>query len=445
MKHVAESLSKAESIDALSGSIWYPCTQMQDHEAMPPMPVVGAKGPYLELADGRKIIDVISSWWTKPFGHGQPQIKVALEAQLAKFEHVLLPGTSSEVVENVAHRLAQITAPLDKTFFASDGCCAVEIAMKMSLHVRMVQGENKRTRFLALENSYHGETLGALAVSDCDRFRQAYEPLLAPVTFLKGIPYVSGIDDPLWHDCAEAWQACQPQLEGVADDLTAIIIEPIMQGAGGMLIYSADFLKRLAAWAKAKGIHLICDEIASGFGRTGQMLAYQHSGIAPDFVCLSKAITGGYLPMSVTQTSSEIYDALYGHPFHRSFLHSNTFAGNPLAAACADAALQLLVEGRYDDKAAQMQSRMMCYLQEVADNTGQLTNLRGIGAMVAADLQSEAGERRGWAVYQEALKRGLLLRPLGNTLYWFPPIGLSSVVLHSIAEKTTAAINAVAR
>ncbi len=444
MAHVIENIKQSLLEDESSGSIWYPCTQMQDHEQMPPLPVVGAKGAYIELADGSKVIDVISSWWTKPFGHGQPEIKAALQRQLEQFEHVMLPGTSSEVVENVANRLAQIAAPLDKTFFASDGCCAVEIAMKMSLHVRMVQGQPKRTRFLALENSYHGETLGALAVSDCDRFRQAYETLLAPVTFLTGIPYVTGVDDPLWHNATDAWQACLPQLEEVAEDLTAIIVEPIMQGAGGMLIYSADFLRSLCVWAKDHGIHVICDEIASGFGRTGKMLAYQHTDITPDFVCLSKAITGGYLPMSVTQTSTEIYDVLYGHPFHRSFLHSNTFAGNPLAAACAGAALNLLVQGQYDVKAERMQSKLMGFLQGVADKTGQLSNLRGIGAMVAADLKVESGERRGWAVYQQALKQGLMLRPIGNTLYWFPPIGLSSVVLNSIAKKTEAAILAVA-
>lgn len=433
----ADAESKERKAD---GQIWYPCTQMQDLETCPPLQVASAKGPYIHLKDGRKIIDVISSWWSKPFGHGHPKIKAALQAQLDRFEHVLLPGTSSEVVERVVHRLADMAAPLNKTFFAGDGCCAVEIAMKMSLHVRMVSGESQRTHFMALENSYHGETLGALAASDCDRFRQAYESVLTPVTFLKDIPYVSGKDDPLWHDCGDLWPKFEQSLDVMADKLTAILVEPIIQGAGGMLIYSADFLKRLAAWAKAKGVHLICDEIVSGLGRTGKVFAYQHAGITPDFVCLSKALTGGFMPMSITQTTQDIYDALYGHPFDQSFVHSNTFAGNPLGAACADAALEMLIDDDYAGKAERMQTELMAFLQEVADETGQLHNLRGIGAMVAADLVAEPDQRKGWQVYQQALKHGLLLRPLGNTLYWFPPIGLSTIVLRSIADKTKASL-----
>ena len=444
--HSDHSEADHSEVDALSqseGAIWYPCTQMQDHEQCAPLPVASAKGAMIHLKDGRKIIDAISSWWTKPFGHGHPKIKAALEAQLQRFEHVMLPGTSSDVVERVAERLANIAAPLNKTFFAGDGCCAVEIAMKMSLHVRMVEGETHRTYFVALENSYHGETLGALAVSDCDRFRQAYESHLTPVTFLKEIPYVSGVEDPLWDDCSALWPNYEQQLDAVSDQLTAIIVEPIIQGAGGMLIYSADFLRRLAAWAKSKGVHLICDEIVSGLGRTGKLLAYQHAGITPDFMCLSKALTGGFMPMSITQTTDAIYDALYGQPFEKSFVHSNTFAGNPLGAACADAALTELIEGQYAQKAKDMQPQLMSLLQEVAEKTGQLNNLRGIGGMVAADLHAAPGERKGWAVYQEAQKLGLLLRPIGNTLYWFPPIGLSSIVLRSIAKKTEAAILSV--
>ena len=429
-----------------NSAVWHPCSQMSDYQTFPPLEIASAQGAYLTLKDGQKVIDIISSWWTKPLGHGHPHIKAALEKQLDAFEHVMLANTTSEVVENLAERLAHLAAPLNKVFFASDGCCAVEIAMKMSLHARYIQGQSKKTHFMALQNSYHGETMGALAASDCQLYREAYESALMPVKFLQHVPYVQGENDPLWQDCHTIWPQIQAQLDEAAPTLTAILVEPILQAAGGMKLYSQDFLKRLSAWAKANDVHLICDEIASGLGRLGKPLAYQHAGITPDFVCLSKALTGGFLPMSVTLTSQSIYDILYDHPIARSFLHSNTFAGNPLAAACAVAALQTLDDQDYFQKAHHMQVALKHGMEKVASATGALHRIRSLGAMVAADLTDEAcasHKRCAWAIYQEATREGLLLRPVGQTLYWFPPFNISNPLLDVVADKTTQAVKKV--
>ncbi len=430
-----------------NSKVWHPCSQMADYEAFPPLEVASAKGAYLTLKDGKKVIDIISSWWSKPLGHGHPHIKAALEKQLDAFEHVMLANTTSDVIQELGERLTSLASPLNKVFFASDGCCAVEIAMKMSLHTRYLNGQTHKKRFMALQNSYHGETMGALAVSDCSLYREAYEPALMSVDFIHSVPYVSGQEDPLWNDCSAKWPSIEAQLNAQAETLTAILVEPILQAAGGMKLYSQDFLKRLASWAKRHDVHLICDEIASGLGRVGQPLAYQHAGITPDFVCLSKALTGGFLPMSVTVTSDAIYDSLYDHPVARSFLHSNTFAGNPLAAACAVAALDVMREQHYYTRAAAMQTQLKQGMETVAQATGALYNIRSMGAMVAADLNEEiitSHQRPAWQIYQAATANGLLLRPLGNTLYWFPSYNTTGPLLDVVVEKTIAAIGTLA-
>ncbi len=425
--------------------IWHPCSQMKDYESFKPLVVESARGCYLHLANGQKVIDAISSWWCKSLGHGHPRLQKALHEQIEKFEHVILANTTNETIVDLSQRLAKLTTHLNKVSFAGDGSCAIEMAIKMSLHARQILGEQKRNKFIALSNSYHGETCIALAVSDLGLYRQPYESLLPEVNFLQGIPYVSGQDDPLWADCSAYWPNIEMQLNQQAEQTTAIIIEPIVQGAGGMKIYSADFLRRLRAWTQQHQIHLIADEIMTGMGRTGTMLACQHAKIEPDFLCLSKGLTAGWLPLSVMLTSDAIYALFYDdYDKGKSFLHSHTYSGNVLAAAVALETFNILEQEAVLQKTPKLESTLLTLMQELAQCTGYLHNVRGIGAMVAADLCVEKPPQRlGYAIFQEAVKRGALLRPLGNTLYWFPPLNVELDVLKKLQIITEQSLTAV--
>lgn len=421
--------------------LWHPCSQMKDYETFSPLVITGADQSYLHLEDGRKIIDAISSWWCKHLGHQHPRLKRALQQQMDKFEHVILANTTNETIVQLSEKLAQLMPTLNKVMYAGDGSCAVEIAMKMSLHARVNQGDHQRHQFLALQNGYHGETLGALSVSDLGMYAAPYRHVLFDVKKIVA-PYVSGCDDPLWQDCEAHWQATLRELEPVADTLTAIILEPVLQGAGGMKIYSADFLLRLRQWTKERGIHLIADEIMTGLGRTGKMLACEHAGIEPDFVCLSKGLTGGWLPLSAVLTHQAMYDIFYDdYASGKAFLHSHTHSGNVLAASVANEVLNIIQEENYCERAVQIGSVMHKNMQAIADSTGKLTHVRHLGAMVAADLVcDQPGKRHGYEVYRKAVEYGALLRPLGNTLYWLPPLNVSLDVLAALHEVTEKAV-----
>lgn len=416
---------------------------MKDYESFKPLVVKCAYGSYLELTDGKKIIDAVSSWWCKSLGHNHPALKKALNTQLEQFEHVILANTTNETIVKLSQQLAALTPHLKKVMYASDGSCAVEMALKMSLHYRVIQGEQKRTQFLALKNGYHGETLGALSVSDVGLYRAPYEAMLFTPHFIAP-PYVANENDPLWHDATEQWAKIETSLVPYRESVTAIIIEPIVQGAGGMKIYSPDFLMRLTRWANNHNIHIIADEIMTGIGRTGKMFAYEHANIQPDFLCLSKGLTSGWLPLSAVLTTNKIYDAFYDdYETGKAFLHSHTYSGNALAASVAVATLNIIQQEKLCTRAQKLQTTLMQSLQEVAQQTGQLHNLRGIGAMVAADLLENGIKRLGYRVYQEAVKRGALLRPLGNTIYWLPPLNIQQETLAALQDITTHAINSV--
>lgn len=422
--------------------IWHPCSQMKDYETFKPVPIIGAKGSYLELENGEKMIDAISSWWCKSLGHGDPRIKQALINQYDQFEHVILANTTNNTVVRLAERLAKITAPLDKIVFASDGSCAVEIAVKLSVHAHQLRGFKNKNKFAALQNSYHGETCMALGLSDLGLYRSPYNDLLPDVTFIQSIPYVNSRFDPLWSDCSSYWPAIEAQLKPQAESLAAIIVEPIIQGAGGMLIYSADLLKRLSEWAKANNVYLIMDEIFTGFGRAGAELAYQHSGIQPDFVCLGKGLTSGVLPLSAVMTATETYNLFYDdYETGKAFMHSHTHSGNALACACANACLDIYAEDQIYQQLPDLEQQLSKAMLNVAEQTGRLENIRYLGGVVAADLISDPKIKRfGYAVYQEAVKLGALLRPLGNTIYWCPPLNISKQTINDLENITIAAI-----
>lgn len=425
--------------------VWHPCSQMKDYETFRPLVVSEARGCHLELANGQKIIDAISSWWCKSLGHQHPRLKNALLRQLEKFEHVILANTTHETIVNLSEKLCGLTTSLDKVFYAGDGSCAVEIALKMSLHSRQIQGKRHRHHFMALENSYHGETIGALSVSDLNIYSEPYRPLFFDCQFISPLPYVTGIQDPLWKNCESHWLTIEKMLEPWQDKLTAIIIEPLVQAAGGMKIYSADFLKRLRVWTAQHDIHLIADEIMTGFGRTGKMLACEHAGVEPDFLCLSKGLTSGWLPLSAVLTSTAIYNLFYAdYAENKSFLHSHTFTGNALAAAVALEVFTIFEEEGICEQASHLGKLMHEYMQQIAHDTKKLVNVRSLGAITAADLiVNNPKERTGFAVYQKATQLGALLRPLGNTIYWVPPLIMDTKTLLELKTITTQAIMAV--
>lgn len=423
---------------------WHPCMQMKDFEAFKPLVLRSAKGSFIELEDGRQLIDAISSWWCKSLGHGHPRLQAALMKQMNQFEHVIFDCTTHEVMVELAERLSKLSPGLNRVLYASDGSSAIEMAIKMSLHSRELMGQSKRTQFMALSDAYHGETCGALSMTSDPIYRAPYQTLLTKTHFLKNIPYVSGKADPLWNDCSALWPDLEAQLNPLAHSLTAIIVEPIVQGAAGMRIYSQDFLRRLRAWTSVHSIHLIADEIMTGIGRTGKMLACDHADIKPDFLCLAKGLTSGFLPLSVTLIPDEIYYLFYDdYDKGKSFLHSHTHSGNALACAVALECLKIMEEEKIVEQVQANEAYMLQLFQEVANESGELSHIRSIGGMVAGDLKRQhPQQRRGFAVYQEALARGALLRCIGPTLYWFPPLNVERETLEKLQTITLEAIEA---
>lgn len=422
--------------------IWHPCAQMKDFEQCPPLIVHQAHGSYLETNQGQ-VIDALSSWWCKSLGHGHPAIIAAITQQLSKFEHVIAANTTHPSLAKLGEKLTEVTHK-QHVFFASDGSSAVEIALKLTLHANQIKGTAHRNEFISLSNSYHGETLATLSVSDIGLYKKPYEGFGARCHFIDNIPYVSGVNDPLWHNAELNWNAIYPKLEQIKQNCCALIIEPIVQGSGGMRCYSAHFLKQLAEWAKKNAIYIIADEIMTGIGRTGKWLACEHAGIDADLICLSKGLTSGSIPLSCVLIDHSIYEMFYDdYSKGNSFLHSHTYSGNALAVSAALATLNVIESEGIIEQAQTLGNFMLDCFNQIARETGKLTNIRSIGAIVAADMVNRDNKRLSFSFYQEALKRGALLRPLGNTLYWLPPLNTSTQTIVKLAEITLNSLYAV--
>jgi adenosylmethionine-8-amino-7-oxononanoate aminotransferase len=415
---------------------WHPCAQMKDYETFKPLIIKSAYGSYIELANGKKIIDAISSWWCKSLGHNHPFLKEALLKQIEKFEHVIFTHTTHDIIVQLAQKLTSLSPSLNKVFYAGDGSSAVEIALKMSIHTRTLQNQKHRQRFIALKNGYHGETSGALSVSDLALYKRPYAPMLFTPIFIEPA-YVNNIDDPLWSNASLYWLEIEKTLAPYANTTTAIIIEPIAQGAAGMKIYSADFLSRLASWAKHHGIHIIADEIMTGIGRTGKMLACEYAHIEADFVCLSKGLTGGWLPFSVVLTSDAIYQLFYDdYDSGKAFLHSHTYSGNALGASLALATLTIIETDNLCARACELQMILYAHMQEIAGKTHLLHKVRAIGAIVAADFVWGHNEKFNRLLALQAAEMGALIRPIGSTLYWLPPLNIPLQTLTDLKDIT---------
>lgn len=427
------------SLDA----VWHPCTQMKQHPELPLVPIARGDGVWLEDFEGQRYLDGISSWWVNLFGHGNPRINAAITDQLSRLEHVMLAGFTHAPAVELAERLsARTDGALGHAFFASDGASATEIALKMSFHAWQNAGHSEKREFVCLAGSYHGETVGALSVTDIAVFRDAYAPLvrsehvhLAPSPDARlAAPGETSVD--VANRAADALEQLFVARRG---KIAAIIIEPLVQCATGMAMHDAQYLKRVRALCDEHQVHLICDEIAVGFGRTGSFFAHEQAGIRPDLLCLSKGISGGYLPLSVVLSTDAIYQAFWHDETRRGFLHSHSYTGNPLACRAALATLDIFEADDVLNANRDLSLAISKSLQPLAQHA-QIQNFRNCGMIWAADVDTTLPDfnRR---FYAQALKRGLLMRPLGNTLYLMPPYVISHEEADWMAEQALGALN----
>lgn len=405
--------------------IWHPCTQMKEHEFVPLIPIKRAKGVYLYDFNDKSYIDCVSSWWVNLFGHSNDYINAKIIEQLNTLEHIIMAGFSHESIIRLSKRLTDLLpTKLNKCFYADNGSSAVEVALKMSFHKNLLQGKLK-SKFLSLSNSYHGETIAALSVSDVELYKKTYKPLLLECL---NTPVPSGLD------YENELKELEKLLEKEHKNINAFILEPLIQCAGSMNMYSAKFIKKACQLAKSYDIDIIFDEIAVGFGRSGTMFALEQCEIVPDFLCLSKGLSGGYLPISVVVTSDEIYNEFYA-PYneYKAFLHSHSYTGNALACAAANATLDIFIK---DDVINQnkIKSEYINSLWQGFAEFKSVKNIRHQGMVFAFDIE-HPNPRFGLEIYIKALEFGLLLRPLGNTIYFMPPYVINNDEIKYVINK----------
>ncbi len=394
---------------------------MKQHETCPLVPVVSGKGAWLHDADGNHYLDAISSWWVNLFGHSNSYINAAIRDQLEKIEHVMLAGFTHEPVVTLSERLKNMApGSLGHCFYASDGASAIEIALKMSFHYWLLRGQPQKSQFISLQNDYHGETLGALSVTDVAIFKQMYAPLLRQCAH---------VPTPDWR-YAEPGESAQDYAIRIAavleqhvaenhEQIAALILEPLVQGATGMGMYHPIYLQRAREICNQYQIHLIADEIAVGFGRTGTLFACNQADITPDFLCLSKGLSGGYLPLSVVMATDTVFQAFYDDKIARAFLHSHSHTGNALACRAALATLDIFEQ----DQVIDTNKIKAAYLNKIAAPItahSKVTNFRNCGMIWAFEVETKDADFAA-TCFQAGLKQQLLLRPLGTTIYFMPP------------------------
>ncbi|MBN7138529.1 adenosylmethionine--8-amino-7-oxononanoate transaminase [Lysobacter enzymogenes] len=436
--------------------LWHPCTQMREHpHTLPLLPIASGRGPWLIGHDGRRWLDAISSWWTNLFGHAEPRIAAAIAEQARTLEHVILAGVSHPPAVELAERLLAIAprqagrAPLAKVFYADNGSAGVEVALKMAFHWFRNRGVEGRTKFVALENGYHGETLGALAVGDVPLYRRVYAPLLIESLFAPSPDaYACEPGQSPAERARQAAQALRELLERHAGQVCAMILEPRVQCAGGMRMHDPDYLRLAREICDEHGVFLIADEIAVGFGRTGTMFASEQAAVMPDLLCLSKGLTGGALPLAAVLATQSIYDGFLDDSRERAFLHSHSYTGNPLACAAALASLSIFEQ----DDVIRRNRATGARMAELAAPLGEhahVADVRQAGMILAFEL-TRGGDKRtpfdpaariGLRAYRAALQRGVLLRPLGDILYWMPPYCIDEEALQLLARTTRDAID----
>jgi len=435
-----------ESLSDIDRScLWHPYTQMHDYRERDQLLIDRAEGIKLYDRQGRGYFDTISSWWCILHGHGHPTIKNRVKDQIERLEQVLLAGLSHEPAIRLAGELVRLSpSNLSKVFYSDNGSCACEIAVKMSLQYWQQSGHPLRTELVGVERGYHGDTIGTMSLGGVPEFHQTFANLRFPSHRLP-TPYCyrcERTEDP--GNCR--LQCLDPLAELLAqrgDRIAALIIEPLILAAGGMIIYPAAYLRRLAELTKKYGVHLILDEVATGFGRTGTMFAMEQAGVAPDFLCLSKGLTGGYLPLAATMTSNEVYNAFYGpYAENRTFFHGHTFTGNPVGCAAALGSLQVFEEERTMANLPAKIEKLSNGLLRFRDLAwvGDIRTLGMIGVVeLVKDRQSKepfpSEARVGWHLYLAGLEEGLILRPLGNILYLWLPLSTTAAEIEEILER----------
>ncbi|WP_141903629.1 adenosylmethionine--8-amino-7-oxononanoate transaminase [Lysinibacillus sp. Y5S-8] len=427
--------------------VWHPCSQMKDYEAFPPIVIKKGQGVWLYDENNHRYLDAVSSWWVNLFGHANPRISQALSEQAFTLEHTIFANFTHEPAINLAEKLAALAPQeLHKVFFADNGSSAIEVALKMSFQYHMQTGKPAKQRFLALTDAYHGETIGALSVGGVGLYNEVYQPLLLDTVRAKGpdcfrCPFQ---EEPT--SChAPCSQFVEEQLQAHHEEITAVIIEPLIQAAAGMKMYPPIYLQRLRALCSHYDVHFIADEIAVGFGRTGTLFACEQADIAPDFMCLSKGLTGGYLPLSVVLTTDQIYNAFYDdYGTMKAFLHSHSYSGNTLACRVALEVLTIFEEEQVMEmiqhKGQQMRELAMAAFCDIP-YVGEYRQVGLVGAIeLVANRQTKepfaSEERIGYHIYQRALAKGLLIRPLGNVLYFMPPYIISEEEMSFMIQTT---------
>ena len=439
-------------------SVWHPCTQMKQHETYPLIPIKNGDGVWLVDTNGKRYLDGVSSWWVNLFGHNNPRIKDAIKLQLDTLEHVMLAGFTHEPVVVLSEKLAKLTG-LGHAFYASDGASAVEIALKMSFHFWRNQNKPEKNKFISLQNSYHGETLGALGVTDVAIFKDTYAPLLMQSAQMPSPDFrLAEIGESAEAYALRCADALEQYVSEHSHELAALIIEPLVQCAAGMAMYHPAYLRRAREICSKYQVHLIADEIAVGFGRTGTMFASYTDCAAtctfkscakkqdcrPDFMCLSKGITGGYLPLSVVLTRDEIYQAFYDDKVSKGFLHSHSYTGNPLACSAALATLSIFETDNIIEKNRETSDFIWQHMQAFNDlpvKNLRRPNLNRSGMIFAFDVVTE-NKNFSRDCYAAALEKGLLIRPIGNTIYLMPPYTINhEEIMHALQ----ASIHAVSR
>jgi adenosylmethionine-8-amino-7-oxononanoate aminotransferase len=416
---------------------------MKDHEDVPLIPIRRGEGVWLFDHAGRRYLDAISSWWVNLFGHANSRINAAVREQLEELEHVILAGFTHEPVIALSEDLVAVAPPgLTRCFYADNGSSAVEVAVKMSFHYWRNKGLH-RHRFITLSNSYHGETLGALAVGNVELYKEVYQALLMDVITVPSPDCFEREPGESWAEHSRRkFAAMEAALSRHAHESAAVIVEPLVQCAGSMRMYDPVYLKLLREACDRYEVHLIADEIAVGFGRTGTLFACEQAGIRPDFLCLSKGLTGGYLPLSAVMTTQTVYEAFYDeYAKRKAFLHSHSFTGNPLACAAARATLQIFQQDNPLERNRNLAEHLGSRARELADHP-HVAEVRQRGMIVAIELVRDKAtrepypwqERRGLAIYRHALERGVLLRPIGDVVYFMPPYVITPDEINLLVE-----------
>lgn len=431
--------------------IWHPCSQMKDYETLPPIVVERGEGVRLFDKNGKEYIDIVSSWWCNLLGHCHPKINAAVKEQIDRLEHVIFANFTHEPAIQLCEELMKIIPKgLCRFNFSDNGSAAVECSLKMAFQYQYQTGKPKKQRFMCLSEGYHGETIGALSVGTMDLYAKIYRPMLMDTIRVEApdcyrCPYGKCRDS-----CGcECFEHAEKAFERYAEETAAMIVEPLLQGSAGMRMYPPLYLKKLRALCDRYDVLLIADEIATGFGRTGKMFAFEHAGVSPDIMCVSKGLTGGYMPMAITITTQQIYDAFYAdYSEGKAFMHSHTYSGNPLGCACGLAVQRVFREDHILEKAQQRAVYLHGRLNERLGGYKHTGEIRHLGLINAIELVKnpktkegfDGSARTGYQIYKKALERGLLLRPLGDVLYFNPPLIINEVEIDEAIDRCENAI-----